>query len=219
MQRTTISATSTQLRSAKREQLSTVKPPTSQLRSSANVTRKQRNIPETEPEDTVSIQDNDVDDPLQAELQQQQHDVEEDSSDEEDDDGLFENMVGAIDIQGEEEVPGLPLTQIWADKINLAWKTKIGRTAHNSLLQKYKTPSNLDALKVPTMNNEIWKLCNKWQKKADLNMSASQRTLIKVVAAVLELQSSFTSAMNRATRQVAMQTTADVVALLGKVNR
>jgi hypothetical protein len=132
---------------------------------------------------------------------------------------MFENMVGAVDIQGDDEVPGVPLAQIWADKINLAWTTKIGKTAQNFLMQKYRTPSNLNKLKVPQMNNEIWKLCNKWQKKADLQMGAAQRTLIKVVSAVLQLQNSTASLMSIATRQVAMQTTADIVALLGKVNR
>ena len=61
-----------------------------------------------------------------------------------------------------------------------------------------------EKLKVPQLNTEIWKLCNKWQRKADLNMSAAQRTIIKVVSAVLQLQNSMTVGATRATRQIAL---------------
>ena len=177
--------------------------------------------------DTFTIHATDHHDPLQDEIavaahEQQLLDVEEDDgdSDEEhnDDDGMFEDLVNSVDIAGDEEIPGEPVPQIWADKINQAWKTKLGRTTHNAMLQKYRIPSNLE-LKIPQMNNEIWKLCNKWQKKADLNMAASQRTLTKVVTAVLGLQSVFGSNASQMAKQVVFQTTADIVSLLGKVNR
>ena len=172
-----------------------------------------------ENQDEITISANDTaNDPLQWELENQS---EEDSDEDQEvviDDKMFETLVEAVDINGEEEVPGAPITQSWADKINLAWKTKVGKTNHSTLLKKYRTPSNLDGLKIPSMNNAIWKLCNKWQKKADLNMAASQRTLIKVVSAVLGIQTVCTTS-SVASQQVLMQTTADIVTLLGKVNR
>ena len=204
-----------QLSSAKSAQL---KPATKQQLSSAQDSEQLSSAqkPRTT-DDAITIRLDDNDDPLQEELQQQNDD--DDSSSEDDaEEGIFEDMVGAIDIQGEDETPGPPLTQIWADKINLAWKTKVNKTAMTALLQKYKTPSNLDALKVPQMNNSIWKLCNKWQRKADLNMSACQRNLIKVVTAVLKIHDHL-AVLPRSTRQLAMQTTADIVSMLGKVNR
>ena len=219
------SASTKQLRSATSQQLQ-VSAKSKQPSSATVVSPK---VPTNVPKDvaqstvdpaevvTLSVDDND---PLRKELERSDEEMDLETSDDENDGGdMFENLVGAVDIQGSDEVPGVPLAQIWADKINLAWKTKIGKTAHNFLMQKYRTPSNLDALKVPQMNSEIWKLCNKWQRKADLNMSAAQRTLIKVVSAVVQLQNSTTIGASRATRQIALQTTADVVALLGKVNR
>ena len=204
------SATVTQLKTATKEQLSSAQK------------NRQLSSAENDIDDTVTIQEEENDDPLRIELQQEtlQHEDADESSEEEDvaGDDIFQDMVGAIDIQGEEEAPGTPLLQVWADKINLAWKTKTNKTAVNALMQKYKIPKNLDALKVPAMNKEIWKPLNKWQKKADLNLSSCQRNLIKVVSAVLKLHDNFTS-LSRSTRQVAMQTTVDVVSLLGKVNR
>ena len=228
-----------QLSSANDKQL---KPATKiQLRSEKKQVAKAtttRTAPQ-ERENTVTLQDSaSEEDPLRAEQEEIQmhvnanqeavaqdedelsdeNELSEEDADEDNVEGIFEELVGAVDILGDEENPGLPLTQVWADKINLAWKTKINRTATNALIQKYKTPSNLDALKVPKMNKEIWKLCNKWQRKADLNLSACQRYLIKVVTAILKLHDLF-STLPRSTRQVAMQTTADSVSLLGKVNR
>ena len=49
-------------------------------------------------------------------------------------------------------------------------------------------------------------------------MSASQRALVKAVTAVLKMHDYFSN-QPRSTRQIAMQTTADIISLLGKVNR
>ena len=225
-----------QLSSANTKQL---KSATRQLRSESNVAKASstNNTVSEENENIISIQANDEDDPLlreQAEIQlqvvdeqetqgaddllEEDNDSSEDEPDEENDEGILEEIVGAVDIQGDDEIPGPPLIQVWADKVNQAWKNKISKVATNALLQKYRTPSNLDELKVPKMNKEIWKLCNKWQKKADLNMTACQRYLIKVVTAVLRLND-LLATLPRSTRQIAMQITADSVALLGKVNR
>ena len=131
---------------------------------------------------------------------------------------MFADLVQGVNIEGDSERPGPPITQVWADKINLAWKTKIGKVTHTALLQKYKTASNLTALAVPAVNKEIWKPLSKWQKKADLNMTSCQRSLIGVVSAVLELHDNVKT-LDRTTRQTAMQTAADIISLLGKVNR
>ena len=215
------SAANKQLSSAEVKQLSTAQ--TSQLSSAQRL--RQLSTATIPQDDAVTIQPEDANDPLRMEQEELQREIlgqdnDEESSEEEEvaDDGIFQDMVGAIAIQGEDESPGSRLLQILADKINLAWKTKINKTAVTALMQKYKVPSNLDALKVPAMNRDIWKLLNKWQRKADLNLSACQRNLIKVVTAVLKLHDNFTS-LPRSSRQLAMQTTADIVSLLGKVNR
>ena len=57
------------------------------------------------------------------------NDVSDDSSEEEEDDGnFFEAMVDAIDIRGDEDIPGGALVQAWAEKINLAWTTGLFAT-------------------------------------------------------------------------------------------
>ena len=68
------------------------------------------------------------------------------------------------------------------------------------------------------MNKEIWRLCDKFQRKNDINLAQSQRCLVKATTGVLNLHEHFAK-LPRATRQLAMQTTADVVSLLGQVNR
>ena len=215
-------ATASQLSSGKTKQLS-VSAESNQLSSRPTHTV-------TKPMDlnTVVLDEKDEEDPLRAETEEIQRtgdladpDVNEDlSSDDEmlDEPGIFADLVDNVSIEGESDRPGPPLLQVWADKLNLAWKNKIGKTAYTHLLQKYKTPSNLDALKVPAVNKEIWKPLNKWQKKADLNMAACQRSLITVVSAVMKLHD-LVSSLPRASRQIAAQTSADIVSLVGKVNR
>ena len=217
------SAKSVQLSTAKRVQLSPAK--TLPQLSSA----KQQNTEVERTDDALIIENEDNDDPLREETEEIQRaggltqDDDVDMSSDEDnelpvDDSMFADLVGGVNIVGDDEQPGPPVTQIWADKINLAWKVKISKLAHTSLLQKYKTPSNLNALKVPSVNKEIWKPLNKYQKKADLSMTSCQRSLIGGVSAVLQLHN-IISIMPKATRQSAMQITADIVSLLGKVNR
>ena len=75
----------------------------------------------------------------------------------------------------------------WAKKLNSAWKTKQSKTYIAGIMQKYRTPSNLTDFRIPKMNKDIWDLCTKWHRKADLNMSASQRALVKATTAVLKL--------------------------------
>ena len=230
--------TSKQLRSAQTKQLSSASHDT-QLSSEKKKQLSSAPIPHANPandDNTVAIDADESDeDPLVREqhaIQQNNlmnnltlldqnaaNDVSDDSSEEEEDDGnFFEAMVDAIDIRGDEDIPGGALVQTWAEKINLAWTTKVSKTALNNLLKKYRTPSNLTDMKIPKMNKEIWRLIDKWQKKADITLAQSQRCLIKAATAALNLHDNLAT-LPRATRQVAMQTTADIVSLLGKVNR
>lgn len=231
------SAKSKQLSSATSKQLSSVSVSPLKLTSLAKVklssSQQQSNDVHshiTDEDDDVNIHDEHFDnDPLRAEAEEIQRAItenleenEEVSSDEDEGEveggDIFADLVGGVSVEGDNDRPGPPLTQIWADKLNLAWKTKMNKSAHVHLLQKYKVASNLDALKVPAVNKEIWKPLNKWQKKADLNMTSCQRSLMCVVSAVLKLHD-FITPLARATRQIAMQTSADIVSLLGKVNR
>ena len=170
-------------------------------------------------DDSITLDAGENGDPLAQELNANDiSDVDLENSTEEEGDDIFENMVEAIDIRGEDDLPGEALPETWAAKINLAWKTKLAKGAFNVLLQKYKTPSNLTEFIVPKMNSEMWRLIGKWQRKADLSLSGSQRALVKAATAALKLHDYFAE-MPRSTRQVAMQNTADIISLLGKVNR
>ena len=143
----------------------------------------------------------------------------ESSEDEGQDDNIFDDIVGAINIGGDDELlSGEPVPTSWAEKLNTAWQTKIPKASLTTIQQKYKTPSNLTSFRVPKMNKDIWDLCTKWHKKADLTMSASQRALVKATTAVLKLND-YLSNQERSVRHIGMQTTADIVSLLGKVNR
>ena len=217
------SAKSTQLSSVNKPTQLSVSAPSAQLSSVTKTNVKSTNDNELALHDT----DSEVEDPLRVEAEEIQRianknnddiDVTSEEDEEEDGEDIFADLVKAVSIEGDKEKPGPPVDQQWADKINSAWKTKMNKISHTHMLQKYKIASNLNALKVPSVNKEIWKPLSKWQKKADLNMASCQRSLIGVVSAVMKL-SDYIGSLPRATRQIAMQTSADIVALLGKVNR
>ena len=229
-------AKSKQLSPAKNQQLRSAN---NQQLSSATATRRQS--PEEQqlsPVQDIALEEesSDEEDSLRRELheqqsfmatqagtqqQQQQQESEHESESEQeqaDDTQFFEDMVSAIDIRGDEDIPGAALIQSWADKLNLAWKTKVGKETLANMLKKYRTPENLKDFQVPKMNKEIWRLCDKFQRKVDLSLAQSQRCLIKAATATLKLNEHF-SVLPNSTRQLAMQTTADIVSLLGQVNR
>ena len=215
------SATDNQLSSDTTKQLSTASTPNANANDNDNTVAVTADESDEDPllREQHAIQQNNLMNNLTLLDQNAQNDVSDDSSEEEEDDGnFFEAMVDAIDIRGDEDVPGSALVQTWAEKINQAWTTKVSKTALNNLLKKYRTPSNLTDMKIPKMNKEIWRLIDKWQKKADITLAQSQRCLIKAATAALNLHDNLAT-LPRGTRQVAMQTTADIVSLLGKVNR
>ena len=82
---------------------------------------------------------------------------------------------------------------------------------------KYTLPENV-TIKPPKMNKDLWKIMGKWQKKSDLIMAYSQRLVAKSVAGVIKMNEMIAS-LPRATRQLAMQTTVDIVSMLGKVDK
>lgn len=225
------SATSSQLRSViKGKQLSS-SAQSSQLSSATSKPKTVvKSLASQNDDNELDIHEEDVEDPLRIEAEEIQRtgndndDVDDVSSDEDIDDieeegeNIFADLVKAVTIEGDKEKPGPPVDDDWAEKINSAWKTKMNKLSHTHMLQKYKIASNLNALKVPSVNKEIWKPLSKWQKKADLNMTSCQRSLISAVSAVMKL-SDYIGSLPRATRQIAMQTAADIVSLLGKVNR
>ena len=200
-----------QLSPAKSKQLSTAK--NQQLRSANNQqlsSAKRRHSPEKQqlsPAQDIALEDesSDEEDSLRRELheqqsfmatqdgtQQQESEHESDSDQEQaDDTQFFEDMVSAIDIRGDEDIPEAALIQSWADKLNLAWKTKVGEETLTNMLNKYRTPENLKDFQVPKMNKEIWRLCDKFQRKVDLSLAQSQRCLIKAATATLKLNEHF----------------------------
>ena len=197
--------TSQQLSTAKTKQLSPAKKPIADEIDSS--------------EEEIELHPTNDNDPLAQEVNDENDGDESSEDDEQDDDNIFDDIVGAINIGGDDELLcGEPLRKSWADKLNTAWKTKMPKTSLTTIQQKYKTPNNLTSFRVPKMNKDIWDLCTKWHKKADLNMSASQRALVKAATAVLKLND-YLSNQERSVRHVGAQTTADIVSLLGKVNR
>ena len=170
-----VSAPKIQLSSVSNKQLS----PAKTKKVSQSIPQVATSDSDEENDDSVAIHvDNDEDDPLaqeQQDVQQQDQDDGNSSEEEEEDDNIFDEIVGAIDIGGDDDLLcGLPLPDTWAEKVNLAWKTKLQKTSFNTLMLKYRTPSNMTDYKIPRMNKGIWDLCTKWQRKSDLTMSASQ---------------------------------------------
>ena len=219
-------STSKQLSSDPKNQLSPVKS-VQQLSSARSKQLSPAKIPSAAPalplhnqsddsgDDELALHPHAADDPLALEVNAES----EGESSEDEGDDIFEDLVGAISIGGDDELlTGEPLPTTWAAKLNTAWKTKIPKQSYTVIQQKYRTPNNLTDFRIPRMNKDIWDLCSKWHKKADLNMSGSQRALVKAATAVLKLHDYFSN-QDRSVRHIAMQTTADIVSLLGKVNR
>ena len=144
-----------------------------------------------------------------------QHEDDDEAIEENDDD--FQDLVDAVDVMNEDEQEGVPLVDTWAVKVNLAWKAKVSKSNMMSIQGRYLIPSNLTDFKVPKMNQELWRMIGKWQKKSDLAMSHSQKLLIKSVSAVLTLNS-LCETLDRTSRIAAMRTAIDIVTMLGKVN-
>ena len=69
------------------------------------------------------------------------------------------------------------------------------------------------------MNNEIWKILDKWQRKSDLNFCGTQKTLIKVASATLKLNDIAVTQGNENSKKLALQITADIMAMLGQANQ
>ena len=212
-----------QLSPDKIQQLRTVKKP-KRVSTTASATGEQQSVVNDQDQDqqidddTVTLDVDEDEDDLFQEQAQVNNSSDSDQASSDGDDGIFDDMVGAIDIRGEDEFPGAALAEVWAEKVNLAWKTKMRKTALNALLTKYQTPSNLTELKVPRMNKEIWRLLGKWQRKSDLTMSSTQRCLMKAATAALKLND-YIPNNPRSVKQVAMQTTADIISLMARVNQ
>ncbi len=210
-------------------------PINSGIRDTPSSTRTRSVSADPPRDDHIDIRPTTDEDPLALELQNvggtprddlfggyETDNVDEEDMAHDDDEDVGENdfgdLVDAIQIRGEEELPGPALLATWADKINLAWKTKIAKNVQTVLLAKYPLPENLTELKIPRMNDEMWNMLNKWQRKSDLTMANTQRAITKGVAAVLKLYDYMTE-LPRSTRQVALQTVTDIVSMLGMVNR
>ena len=217
------SASSNQLSPGKSQQLSTARTKQLSPAKKSSVPQGNNNDINMSSDDEVALHVNRDNDPLAQEVNAENAagDSDGDSSEDEGNDNeIFEDLVSAISVGCDDELlSGEPLLENWAKKLNSAWKTKQSKTYIAGIMQKYRTPSNLTDFRIPKMNKDIWDLCTKWHRKADLNMSASQRALVKATTAVLKLNDYLCADSERSVRQIAMQTTADVVSLLGKVNR
>ena len=188
------------------------------LRSVASVTNTAPAAVAQQLDDVVDIHANE-NDPLLQETEMGQSAAETSEDEEYDDqDNIFNDLVDDININDDDELLGDAIPENFAEKINKIWTTKMSKTLVSTLLLKYQTPNNLGDLRVPKMNREIWRLISRWQRKADISMSTSQRALVKAASAVLKLHDYFAN-QDKATRQIAMHTTVDIISILAKVNR
>ena len=105
---------SQQLSTAKSKQLSPAKKPTVSDSS----------------EEEIELHPGKENDPLAQEVNEENMEVES-TDDEGQDDDIFDDIVGSINIGGDDELlTGEPVPTSWADKLNTAWKTKIPKASY-----------------------------------------------------------------------------------------
>ena len=110
-----------------------------------------------------------------------------------------------------EESFSKPANEKWAEIILDNWNTKRINEKLRSILEKHKSPENCQ-IKAPTVNSEIWKLLNSWQRKGDVKVSAIQKSMIKSLNTSLSIVKHIQK--GKIDLQFVAQTTADIVAML-----
>lgn len=85
--------------------------------------------------------------------------------------------------------------------------------------QTYNRPKNCNALVVPLVNHEIWTQLPANARKNDLNLSHTQRALVKAEVAVLHTANSQLEGTRAAQTGQEVCYCTDAIALIGHVNR
>ena len=115
--------------------------------------------------------------------------------------------------------PGAPLRGSWALKVNEAWDGKKDWHELKPLYEKYNVPSNCAAINTPSMNSEMWRLLNKYQRQSELSFKGIQKDITKAATAILQLNRiNMSKEHDKETRTESMQTTLDAMALLSHAN-
>ncbi|KAK7479414.1 hypothetical protein BaRGS_00029331 [Batillaria attramentaria] len=102
---------------------------------------------------------------------------------EEDDDDLLKELAGEIDNV---EPTSENVAASMADIINKRFRNNLADDKLKSKLDAYARPANCEALVVPTVNPEIWKVMPPAAKKADLKLAMTQRAIVKASVAIAQ---------------------------------
>ena len=132
----------------------------------------------------------------------------------------YEALISTLDFVTSTESAGPDINSVWAEKLKASWVEENNLHSMKPLYEKYKVPANCDTICAPAMNNEMKRLMtSKWDKKTDITYNGMQKTLTKVLAATIQLNTlNMGRVHDQETRQKGMQITADVVTMLGQVN-
>lgn len=114
-----------------------------------------------------------------------------------------------------EDNKGPAVDNTWGKIVNQNWSCKKDKESMKKLRSLYPIPSNCELI-VPKLNIELWQLISSTQRKSDVTFSQIQRNLTASVAASLSIATDVLS--NKFNKENIIQTTANMVALLGEAS-
>ena len=132
----------------------------------------------------------------------------------------IEGFITGLEFVTSTEGSAPDINSAWAEKLKGIWVEDNNLHSMKPLYEKYKIPGNCDNVCAPTMNAEMKRLLHSsWDKKTDITYNGMQKTLTKVFAATVQLNTLNMSKNHTAeTKQKGMQITADIVTMLGHVS-
>ena len=97
---------------------------------------------------------------------------------------------------------GEPILQNLADRVHTYWETNLqnAKSLHlviNKLSETYRKPSNCDRLKLPLINEAIYKSLSPAAKRHDADLAEIQKHLMVATKASIELAQSVLEADNK----------------------
>ena len=126
----------------------------------------------------------------------------------------FEKILKTISTIDSGEGTAPEINESWAKIVQDSWWNEKSKEQFSDISKKYSLPKNCQLI-VPSVNVEMWNLLSKFQKKADLKFQNIQKTLVKTVAASLDIVNEVLSHPNYVDTKKIVQITTDCTALLG----
>ena len=165
-------------------------------------------------DDAISLLDGDTWSDVEEDTAEPQQDEPAEEADE------YEALIGGLEFVTSTETAGPDISSAWAEKLKASWVEDNNLHSMKPLYDRYKVPGNCDTICAPTMNADMKRLMNsKWDKKTDITYHGMQKTLTKVVAATIKLNSLNMGRLHdQESKRKGMQITADIVTMLGQVN-